>query len=162
MYICLSRRGNICFIQPSLSWRLLNAAVRVRCRWCEAPRRGARDVVEPAGHGCPKLLATLSKPRGRPRLRCLLCGCSALSVAQFVTSFTCGTGSANTDLPSTDGYNYCADNTVCSCGRCCYCSCDVETSEPIKDASAVGVGCRRRLRRDKVLGAAQWSRGNNT
>jgi hypothetical protein len=39
--------------------------------------------------------------------------------------FHCGTGGPDTDDPSTDGYDYCGDNTVCPCGRCCYCECDV-------------------------------------
>ena len=39
--------------------------------------------------------------------------------------FTCGTGGPGTDAPSTDGYDYCADNTVCPCGPCCYCTCEV-------------------------------------
>ena len=39
--------------------------------------------------------------------------------------FHCGTGGPDTDDPSTDGYDYCGDNTVCPCGRCCYCDCDV-------------------------------------
>tara|TARA_B100000787_G_scaffold168076_1_gene156133 strand:+ start:132 stop:515 length:384 start_codon:yes stop_codon:yes gene_type:complete len=37
--------------------------------------------------------------------------------------FTCGTGGQDTETPSTDGFNYCVDNTQCPCGTCCYCTC---------------------------------------
>jgi len=45
--------------------------------------------------------------------------------AVLTTNFVCGTGGPGTDHPSTDGFNYCAQNQQCPCGRCCYCECQV-------------------------------------
>ena len=64
--------------------------------------------------------------------------CAACETACLSTTFTCGTGGPGTDFPSTDDYNYCADNTICPCGDCCYCSCDVIAPD------AVGSGGNRR------------------
>jgi hypothetical protein len=42
------------------------------------------------------------------------------------TTFACGTGGPGTDLPSTDGYNYCAQAQVCPCtSGGCYKTCEI-------------------------------------
>ena len=46
------------------------------------------------------------------------------------TNFVCGTGGVGTAYPSTDGFDYCAENENCPCGKCCYCSCEVATPAP--------------------------------
>jgi hypothetical protein len=46
-------------------------------------------------------------------------------LAPLQTTFVCGTGGPSTDFPSTEGYNYCVDNTTCPCGTCCYCECEL-------------------------------------
>merc|ERR1712137_105105 len=46
-------------------------------------------------------------------------------VAASAAGFRCGAGGPETDFPSTDGYNYCADDSACPCGKCCYCECEV-------------------------------------
>ena len=48
--------------------------------------------------------------------------------AVLTTNFVCGTGGPGTDHPSTDGFNYCAQNQQCPCGRCCYCECQVSSA----------------------------------
>jgi hypothetical protein len=49
------------------------------------------------------------------------------TVSTAMTTFRCGTGGADSDYPSTDGYNYCAMANHCPCSRAgCYMECEIE------------------------------------
>merc|ERR1712137_372075 len=56
-------------------------------------------------------------------------------VAASAAGFRCGAGGPETDFPSTDGYNYCADDNACPCGKCCYCECEVPDTSEAPDTS---------------------------